>query len=67
MPVCRPGTHHETSIGRRLRYVEQPHKFWRRHNQRNALARLDDHLLHDIGLTAEDAAREAKKAILTGA
>ena len=32
-----------------------------RARQRNALAQLDDHLLHDIGITRLDAARECGK------
>jgi uncharacterized protein YjiS (DUF1127 family) len=32
-----------------------------RSNQRNALADLDDHLLCDIGVSSEDAGREASK------
>ena len=33
-----------------------------RHRQRRALARLDQRLLHDIGLTAEAADAEAKRS-----
>lgn len=40
---------------RQLAYVAQ------RQRQRAALARLDARLLRDIGVSAEDAAREARK------
>jgi uncharacterized protein YjiS (DUF1127 family) len=37
-------------------------QLWRaRGRQRRALARLDDHLLHDIGCSREEAARECAK------
>ncbi len=32
------------------------------HHQRQALARLDDHILRDVGLTRDEAEREARRA-----
>jgi uncharacterized protein YjiS (DUF1127 family) len=41
-----------------LAYVSRCHA---RHNQRRALIELDDHMLADIGLSRDEALREARK------
>lgn len=51
----------------RPRFTPRPATSWLRkivalHRQRRALARLDDHLLDDIGLTRADAEAEARRA-----
>ncbi len=46
-------------------WIKRPHKtiqlWFARSMQRKALSRLDEHLLNDIGITAEQAAEEINK------
>jgi uncharacterized protein YjiS (DUF1127 family) len=44
-----------------LRYARLAARWMARRRQRRALAELDAHLLRDVGLTAEQARREAAK------
>jgi len=51
----RPGT---GALARAGRWLARAHE---RARQRRALARLDDRLLHDVGLTREQACAEAQR------
>lgn len=55
----RPTTQHRVPFGRRLRLTTL-FDLWR---SRQVLAKLDQAALQDIGVSVEDAAREASKPI----